>query len=323
MSMMKPNPWEEIQIPTHDIKSRRIDHEHPLDFYWSRDIYGRYLFYCKLDKGLNLPNQFPDLKGINIHTNQERNKLILSLKQNENWEIFLSLCNDILWSTQDTDKSKSVSKILERLLHWQNFLKKERSQLLTEERIKGLIGELLFIRNYLIPVFGSEQSIKFWQGPAGNPQDFNVNDIAIEAKCQSGNTRPTVRISSADQLCSQVPELYLYVVTLGTASDDTLDLLNISTLVDNIRTVLKSDSANNLDRFNDLLLLAGYSDTADYSDYLYILSGDIMYEVSEGFPRICPDTLQSGIENLTYSINLSACKSFEGSPSWVKKQDGH
>ena len=113
------------------------------------------------------------------------------LKEDGNWEIFLSLCNDLIQATRQTDDTSSAVKaILRRLTRWQEFLKKSRINVLSEEEIKGLIGELIFIKNHLIPAFGNDQAIKYWQGPEGLPQDFNVNDSAIEVKCQNGATSP-------------------------------------------------------------------------------------------------------------------------------------
>src|SRR5258708_17450041 len=123
------------------------------------------------------------------------------LNDKGNWELFFSLCNDLVEATDHiNDSAEAVQKIMIRLNRWHEFLKKRHPGLLSEEKILGLIGELLFIKNHLIPVFGPGQSIKFWQGPEGLPQDFNVNESAIEVKCQSASRSDTVRISSADQL---------------------------------------------------------------------------------------------------------------------------
>lgn len=315
---MKNNPWDEIHVPSHDIAARRVDHLHPLDIFWARNQLGNYLFYCEFEEGTKIPEKFPNLKGIEVLRPPEGNRLILLLKNNNDWEIFLSICKDIISTTKNIDKSSSVIVILRRLEYWQDFLKKNRPVIMTEDGVKGLIGELLFIKKYLIPAFGAGQAIKFWQGPEGSPQDFNVNNSAIESKCQSGTSIPSVRINSAEQLCSQMPEMYLYVVTLGKTTPGTANSINLNRLVDDIRELLLQEISEQLERFNDLLYMTGYLDGASYSDLSYILSDEKMYGITEGFPRICPDLLPQGIVHLTYSINLLSCKSFEQYPDWIK-----
>ena len=319
------NPWSEINLPSKDVSARRIDPAHSLDLFWAQDHLGHYLFIYEFSSEENLPKiSLPDLVGIKalyLPANREitKNRLILLLNDKSNWEIFLSLCNDLIQATWRAKKSSiAVQAILSRLEHWREFLKNNRSGILSEEKILGLIGELLFIKDKLIPVFGAGQSIKFWQGPEGLPQDFNVNESAIEVKCQSGATSPYIKISSADQLCPQLPEMYLFVVTLGIASPETTNAINLPKLILQIRDVLKFETSEQVERFNDLLHSLGYVDSDRYLDFNYILTGEIMFQVIEGFPRICSHELHRGIANLSYSISLLECAPFEKLPDWMK-----
>ena len=198
------------------------------------------------------------------------------------------------------------------------FFKKNRNPYLTEEEIKGLIGELLLITEYLIPAFGEADAINFWQGPEGLPQDFNVINSAIEVKCQSGTTTPKVKISSLDQLCTQLGTMYLFVVTLGKAIAHVSNVINLPSLVTNIRNRLITHAPDQLDKFEDLLFLAGYVNSDYYNDFNYVLANNTFYEVSGDFPRICPDEVRDGIDNVSYKINLDDCKPFTKAPEWVR-----
>jgi hypothetical protein len=319
------NPWDEIKLPSKDVNARRIDPAHLLDLFWAQDHLGHYLFIYEFSSDENPPKvSLPDLigiKGVYVSANSgiAKNRLILLLNDKSNWEIFLSLCNDLIQATRNAKNSIiAVQAILNRLEHWQEFLKNNRSGILGEEKILGLIGELLFIKNNLIPIFGAGQSIKFWQGPEGLPQDFNVNESAIEVKCQSGATSPYIKISSADQLCPQLPEMYLFVVTLGIAAPETMNAVNLPMLILQIRDALKSEASEQVERFNDLLHSLGYIDSDRYLDFNYILAGEKMFQVIEGFPRICSHELHRGIANLSYSISLLECAPFEKLPDWMK-----
>ena len=144
-----------------------------------------------------------------------------------------------------------------------------------------------------------------------------MNESAIEVKSQSGATSPYVKISSADQLCTQLPEMYLFVVTLGRAALETKNSINLCQLVSQIRERLKSEGSTHIERFNDLLYTVGYIESDRYLDFNYLTTGQKMYRVSEGFPRICSKSLHPGVLNLSYSISLAACAEFEGQPSWM------
>jgi len=317
------NPWEKIQIPESNVLSRRVNSEHPLDLFWGRDQFGRYLFIYEFKYNQDIKHKLPDMSGIDIKfikLDQDTDKnymLILILKENSDWQIFRSLSLDIISVTSKCEKTKNAFVIiLRRLNKWHEFLKKERSGLLPESEIKGLLGELLFINNQLEPTFGIDQSIKFWQGPDNSPQDFNVFSCGIEAKCQLGTTKPYVKITSAEQLCPQLPKMFLYVVTLGSSTKDSPDSYNLPTLINSFRTRLEIVSLDALERFNNLIYQTGYIDLEEYEEYSYIVVNEELYFVDEKFPRICPENLPVGISKLTYNIDLHECDPLVEIPDW-------
>jgi len=320
------NPWNNINSPSKDISARRVDHTHTLDLFWARDHLGRYLFIYEFMPEESIPKiNLPDLAGMQTahlpaDGSDGKNRLVLLLKEQSNWELFFSLCSDLVQATRQAKSSSlAVQTILRRLARWHDFLKKNPNELLTEEAIKGLIGELLFIKSYLIPVFGPGQAVQFWQGPEGMPQDFNVNKSAIEVKCQSGASSPYVKITSTDQLCPQLPEMYLFVLTLGKTTPETEGAINLPGLIANIRDSLQANTSSQIERFNDLLHMVGYVDAEQYLDFSYILAGEKMFNVMEGFPRICTNDIPQGIIKISYDISLSACEPFVGQPDWIGK----
>jgi len=321
------NPWEKIKLPSHDIYSRRVSSEHPLNLYWGKDPLGHFLFVYEFSTPDHLPDKFPVLNGIKVHllkpgdNNTAEYMLILLLKEKNDWQIFLSLCNDIISATSDFEQPSHATKvILRRLKRWQDFLQLPRSDLLPEKTIKGLIGELLFLTLYVQPAFGIGQAIQYWQGPDDSPQDFTIDNNAIEVKTQLGSTKPRVRISSADQLCTQLPNMYLHVITLGKTNFEAVDAINLPGLVAEIRQMLEEESPSSFERFSNLLIQTGYVDSDDYLQFSYILTSEQTYLIEEGFPRICPDSLIQGIDNVNYDISLLECEPFIGKPDWM---DGH
>ena len=135
------NPWKDINVPKNDVLSRRVNSEHPLDLFWARDQYGRYLFIYELQLSENFPHKFPILSGIDIKylprdpDKEDEYLLLLVLKDKKDWQIFRSLCNDIISVTKNCKRDKSAFiVILRRLNKWQEFLKKVR-RLATKNKI--------------------------------------------------------------------------------------------------------------------------------------------------------------------------------------------
>jgi len=318
------NPWEEIERPVSDLFYRLIDAEHPLRLLRARDSYDRFLFIYEFQGSGKAVEKIPELNGIDINLHQpkglqaENHKMILVLRDKRDWQIFLSLCNDIVSSTRSSAPGiQATQVILRRLRQWQKFLQKIQKDLLSEISIKGLIGELLFITRHLFPAFGAGAAIQFWQGPEDAPQDFNIHDCAVEVKCQTGNTSPRVHISSIDQLCPQLPKMYLYVVTLGRVEDNNFNAVNLPALIQTIREKLEIDSPMDLERFNNLIYQEGYLDLEEYEHFNYMLVSERMYLVSDGFPRVCQEELPLGVVGINYDINLINCEPFAAFPKWV------
>jgi hypothetical protein len=309
------NPWDEIKTPDLDLMILRADATHPLDFFWAKDHLNRYLFVYEYPSKSELVIQNPpDLKGIGtnsiIHENVAR--LIFSLKDKDNWEMFYALCLNLMSATNKaTIPEKAPVLILNRLKRWQRFLKKSKLDILSEEKIKGLIGELLFLKNWVIPQYGVNDAVKFWLGPEGAPQDFSINELVVEVKCQLGSTKPTIKISSLDQLYTQMPNLALFVVTLGKSTPEHEDSINLPGLIGDIETTIENESSACINRFQELLIEVGYVFKEKYYEYNYLFLGERAFNVEGDFPRILPIELKEGIEHLRYNINLIDCVEYE------------
>lgn len=167
-------------------------------------------------------------------------------------------------------------------------------------------------------MFGPGAAASFWVGPEGSPQDFSINRSAIEVKCQLGTTQPYVRISSAEQLSPQLPEMYLYVVTLGKARADHQDAVTLPGLVASIRTELESHAPQQAERFSNLLLGMGYFDSEKYFEFSYVIADSQMFEVRDNFPRIPAESLSTGIIKVTYDISVAECLAFKKWPEWIR-----
>jgi putative PD-(D/E)XK family protein DUF4420 len=317
---MTNNPWSAIQKPSVDFNVRLVDEVHPLRLFWGVDAKSRYLFaYDAAANELPQKRSLPNLSGLEVYVVSQgtRGKLVLVLQNNSNWELFYALCSDLVRATASiTDESAGSLILIRRLQRWQELLKRTRASILTPDQIKGLMGELLFLRDPLAIVFGYDLAVAAWRGPEDGPQDFAINETAVEVKCQSGGSKPMVRISSADQLSPQLPRGYLVVYTLAGQGPDELGSLSLNSLVSTIREDLGGTSTATRERFEDLLYMAGYLTREEYDDHRFSVVSVKSYQLADGFPRIVNSGLHAGIEFVSYSIRLEACASFQSKPEW-------
>lgn len=314
------NPWDEIEKPDVDFNVKLVGESHPLRLYWGRDTQGRYLFIYESAPGM-IPDRksLPKLAGITVAVafSASNTKLVLILNDTVNWELFHCLCEDLLRATSATEKDEHGSVIfLRRLSRWQQFLKRERSGLLSNEAIKGLIGELLFLTDKVASSFSWSDAVNFWKGPEDAPQDFAVHDTAVEIKCQSGGSKPSVRITSAEQLVPQLPKGFLAVYTIASADPGEQEAFTLNGLVAGIRSKLQAEPESTRERFEDLLFMTGYTTREEYDEQFFMRIALKCYHIAEGFPRIEMSSIPDGIERLSYALRLESCAPFEGAPEW-------
>jgi hypothetical protein len=309
------NPWDKIKTPDIDLMTIRADASHPLDFFWAKDHLNRYLFvYLYPSESEIIIENPPDLEGIQAVSSMygDSARLIITLKDKENWEMFYALCMNLMTAaSKKTDPEKAPILILNRLKRWQRLLKKSKLDILPEEKIKGLLGELIFLKNWVIPKYGVTDAVKFWLGPEGSPQDFAINNLSVEVKCQLGSTKPTVKISSVDQLFTQMSKLILYVITLSKSNSEHKESINLPDIIQEIENLIEDNGSPSINRFQELLIEAGYYFKDKYYDFNYLFVGERAFDVHGDFPRILPNQITEGVERLKYEVNLNDCANYE------------
>lgn len=315
------NPWEDIQLPVKDLNVKRVDATHPIALYWSRNQTGDYLFLVadvQIGKGYEMPSVegirfvvMPSPRGGHLFN------CILVLNKTENWELFHSICLDLVHAMRTSDSATAFECMLLRLRKWREFLLKRKSDSMTEEKLRGLIGELLFMERELSPRFGWHDTISLWTGPQGSPQDFSVQNTAVEVKAKLSTARKEVRISSAEQLESLAKRLYLHVVTLGKCAAEDRGSFSLNMLVERIVANFDS-SAGDYERFADLLMGLGYSPDCPNCRLMFKFVESSTYEVRDGFPRLIPGMIPNGIVKVAYSISLDACNDYLAKPEWME-----
>lgn len=318
--MANRNPWLDMEPMSAGVRGRRVDALHPWPFYWALEGSGRYLFVFESSHPATIPEDIAEFGGIsvNVYLGQDKRcSVVLELHDTRDWEIFLSLCTDLLEATLTAGSGlEAFNTLIQRLRRWRRLLQNARKDRLSDAEILGLFGELSFLADVLGKRFGIEAAVAAWQGPTGDaPQDFCIGTTAVEVKARLGTTKGRVEISSLDQLQSSMARLLLHVVTFGVAPPGRSSL-SLSGAVAAIRTVLVRANAAAASEFDEKLYAAGYSDAIDYTGPEFEIVARDFYSVGDGFPRLQRKDIVPAILEARYSLDLGQCTGFLVADPW-------
>lgn len=306
------SPWTGIEgtAAAGELRARRADAAHPHDFFWALDSLGQKILMFQ-GESLVLDRVLPSLKGVAVELSKER--LLLRLLDASAEEIFKTLCCSLIERTRRVSSPQAaLVTLLAHLEKWQHFLGRSNGGLLADNEVRGLFGELSFLKEDLLPRFG-EASVQFWNGPFGNPQDFTIGTSAFEVKTTSVGAPPVIAISSAEQLWPVGGALHLVHYGIGETAEVGKGAQSLSALVSSIRSFLSDETR---EAFDDRLLKAGYTDRAEYERRYFAVSPARYFEVRGPFPRLMAEDIPAGVRNVRYGIELAACLPFERQPEW-------
>lgn len=233
------------------------------------------------------------------------NKMYLSfnLTDDKYKDIFFKFCEDMIETTRNLDSKCDIIDFVSMRWNMWRLAFKNNNRSLTENEIKGLIGELIFLRDVMIPKYGVERSINSWQGPLNYHKDYEINDEWYEIKTVSDNSL-TVKISSVQQLEDREEKKgELVVITLSNTNKENSSKITISNIISNIDREIDNMDLKRFfwGKLNDF----GYVYEEEYENYIYKLENMSRYNVlNENFPRIISKKLQKGIVNVSYEIGI-------------------
>ncbi|WBQ13039.1 PD-(D/E)XK motif protein [Hyphomonadaceae bacterium BL14] len=315
--------WSQIPVPRDGTRNvSRWDPEHPLDFFRGRDADGN--FALVLTALAETTPELPQISGIDIECKaaaENRSELVLTLVDGEQAALFRALCRDLLEATHQLPveaNTQGAIIVIGRIRRWQQLLGKRRNNLLSRQKIIGLVGELLFLENVMLAERPAEEAIRAWRGPYGDEQDFAVADRILETKSQLSSADQVIKVSSEAQLDTISGEIVVWHQTLASTSPNSSGARTLNEHVASIRGKIETKSPVALDIFEGGLLAAGYEDRPEYSQEAWAPVRTRVFEVEQTFPRLVPGNVPSGIRKIRYEIPVDVCMPFERSNQWLK-----
>ena len=281
---------------------RRFDDTHPLDLFAGFDLDGRQVLMLVADSA---PAELPAAGIIEVSLTRRsdgRFNLLFRLGRPEYQELFGRLCQDLIDISRDSRSEEGAAVLLLRLNRWKRLLESGPRKGLSDLQLRGLFGELWFLRTAAVASVGSLAAVHAWNGPLGAPQDFQLFDGLIEIKTILPGAHK-VSISSAEQLEHGTAPMQLGVFVV-----DPTNGVSVPALIDEIKLELATSPA--VAEFDLRLAEMGYSVRPEHDQVLFTIVESRFYSVDEAFPSLTVSTIPSGISNVTYHIDLLQCGSY-------------
>jgi hypothetical protein len=222
--------------------------------------------------------------------------------------LFISFCEDLCLYLSECTFESLTRNLQNRITRWHEMFKRGTSNILTENEIRGLFGELHVLERLLHHNKYEYQTIlSSWIGSEHSDQDFIFPDMAVEVKTLPHN-QTTIRISSENQLDLSHKNLYLICMQLINEPSGR----SLNDLEKHITNLINND--NLIEIFHHKLLIRGYISISQYDAYRFNIHNISAYQITDEFPAIRKSLLPQGISAVSYSIVLDTLASFQ-SPS--------
>lgn len=286
---------------------KRIDAIHPLDIYIGHNEKGnKTLIIVEFGQ----IEEVESTRMIDVSfTKRTDNKLSLafSLLDDAMKDMFYTFCEDIVESSKNIEKEKAIQFIIRRWKDWINLFKNPYTTILTENEIRGLIGELIFLNEFMFEKYGIEKGLNSWIGSSKAHKDFEIEDTWYEVKTIRENAL-TVKIHSLEQLDSKNLG-NLILIRLEPSNKSINEYIDLNGYVEKIKNKLINDKQKIL--FLEKLKEIGYFYTEEYDKYTYRLKKIERYLVNNEFPKITKRELRDEIVRVTYDIEIDRIRSFK------------
>ena len=286
---------------------KRIDAIHPLDIYIGHNEKGnKTLIIVEFGQ----IEEVESTRMIDVSfTKRTDNKLSLafSLLDDAMKDMFYSFCEDIVESSKNIEKEKAIQFIIRRWKDWINLFKNPYTTILTENEIRGLIGELIFLNEFMFEKYGIEKGLNSWIGSSKAHKDFEIEDTWYEVKTIRENAL-TVKIHSLEQSDSKNLG-NLILIRLEPSNKSINEYIDLNGYVEKIKNKLINDKQKML--FLEKVKEIGYFYTEEYDKYTYRLKKIERYLVNNEFPKITKRELRDEIVRVTYDIEINRIRSFK------------
>ena len=281
----------------------RVDAQHPHDLYAAFDPPDRVgmMIVCK-----GRPDDLEPMRSIEVEDGLRadgRWTLRMSLMDPRLRPVFAALCDDIVHITREgVPEARLSQEVMGRIRHWRTLLSPDANGL-PETVLRGLIGELLVLRDRLVPELGPLEAVRAWRGPSGAPQDFILADgRRLEVKTVRAHAQD-VSINGLDQLDGLGDPLELVIVRTESSAPAGPRAMTAPGLVSQLRQLMGA-VPQALSTFETALAVLRWHDHPSHLEVALRLVDVETFNVGDAFPRLTRRLVPTGILSADYRIAL-------------------
>lgn len=292
--------WDDINY--HEGGSLQLAVDHPLDWFvrYATKDQKSIVIVCE-----TAADKISSSKSIEAACNKRKDgkyAISFTLINREQEDVFITMSSDIIeYSKTESHPKDSLNLVLRRYAAWLKLLDHKRNALLSPNAQKGLIAELIFLKEKIENCQTPSSAVSGWVGPDGADQDFVYEDGWHEVKA-TGASSSKISISSVEQLDNpNTGELVVF--RIDKCAPAYPGAMTLYSVVHDLFFMM-SANVSALDDFVLKLGSAGYIDMQEYDKQKYTISAKQSYTVDEGFPRITRSSLPTEVINAEYQLDI-------------------
>jgi len=253
------------------------------------------------------------IQNLTLHVLQNEGYVVLELTNSLFYDLFDDLIVSLYQHVFLVSDIKECERIFINTFHkWADFFEDKKSELLPQEIIKGLFGELFILKKRLdeaASILLYNDILKSWRGPYDEGHDFVNDEVDIEVKTKE-ITKQEIHISSEFQLAEETGKgLELMVLSV---KSDTINGKSIRELVNEIKEILYKGNSD----FTIILKALSQKNISSlnigtYDNYKYVPVESNSYNCCDDlFPRIIRETLHPAQSKIHYNLYLPELSDF-------------
>lgn len=227
------------------------------------------------------------------------------LTESSQEDVFINMCSDlIVYSSNALSEKEAIRKVEERYAQWRRLMEHQHVAIMSDEKRRGLIGELLYLQSIVESNKKLKDSLDGWVGPMGGDQDFIYDGIWREIKTTKLSS-DQISIHSLEQLGVNNGNGELHIYRVESCAPETEDAFTLRQLVKRI-TILLNGDLECLDNFKQKLNYVGYIDLDIYDKFYYRYFKKDSYDVDDLFPKLTRENVRTEIVRAEYVLSISS-----------------
>ena len=220
-------------------------------------------------------------------------------------DVFISMCSNLIdYSADALTEKEAIKRVEFRYREWRRLMEYKNPAVLSDEKRRGLIGELLYLKQVICQGKPVYEALAGWVGPDGADQDFVYDGRWAEIKT-SELSSDRIDIHSIEQLGDVGEHGDLVIYRVDPCAPETDGAFTLRKLVGSVLAECGGDI-----RCVELLIgklnAVGYVDMELYDKYPYKYFRNDVYDVNDTFPKIVRTDLRPEITTCQYSLSIAS-----------------